>query len=112
MAIDMRDKVQELRKNWLKNGCNIDICFGINTGYVTVGNVGSSIQMNYTVIGHRVNIAHRLQLEARAGQILITARTLAGIENLVETEEIKNVKLKGIIKPINVYNVIRYKKVL
>ncbi|TLD42147.1 MAG: Adenylate cyclase [Candidatus Jettenia ecosi] len=68
--------------------------------------------MNYTVIGHRVNIAHRLQLEARAGQILITARTLAGIENLVETEEIKNVKLKGIIKPINVYNVIRYKKVL
>ncbi|WKZ20329.1 MAG: adenylate/guanylate cyclase domain-containing response regulator [Candidatus Jettenia sp. CY-1] len=111
MAIDMRDKVQELRKNWLKNGCNIDICFGINTGYVTVGNVGSSIQMNYTVIGHRVNIAHRLQLEAKAGQILITARTLAGIENLVETEEIKNVKLKGIIKPINVYNVIRYKKI-
>lgn len=67
MAIDMREKVQELRKNWLKNG-SIDICSGINTGYVTVGNVGPSIQMNYTVIGHRVNVAHRLQLEAKAGK--------------------------------------------
>src|SRR5574337_1246615 len=109
MAIDMREKVRELRNHWLESGCNIDIYFGINTGYATVGNIGSEIQMNYTVIGHQVNIAHRLQMEARPGQILITARTLSEIKDMVETEEIKNVKLKGIIKPINVYNVLRCK---
>ncbi|MBU6391149.1 MAG: adenylate/guanylate cyclase domain-containing response regulator [Planctomycetota bacterium] len=109
MAIDMREKVQELRTHWLEKGCNIDICFGINTGYATVGNIGSSTQMNYTVIGHQVNIAHRLQLEAKAGQILVTARTLTGIKDIVETTEIKNVKLKGIHKPINVYNVMGLK---
>ncbi len=109
MAIDMREKVQELHKHWLEKGCNIDICFGINTGYATVGNIGSSTQMNYTVIGHQVNIAHRLQLEAKAGQILVTARTLTGIKDIVETAEIKNVKLKGIHKPINVYNVMGLK---
>jgi len=65
--------------------------------------------MNYTVIGHHVNIAHRLQLEAKASQILITARTLSGIKDMIETEEIKNVKLKGISEPITVYNVIGLK---
>lgn len=110
MAIDMRNKIQELRKHWLEYGSNIDICSGINTGYVTVGNVGSAAQMNYTVIGHEVNIAHRLQLEAKVSQILITSNTLAGLKNMVETEEIKNVKLKGIYSPMTVFNVIRYKE--
>ncbi len=110
MAIDMRNKIQELRKHWLEYGSNIDICSGINTGYVTVGNVGSAVQMNYTVIGHEVNIAHRLQLEAKVSQILITSNTLAGLKNMVETEEIKNVKLKGIYSPMTVFNVIRYKE--
>ena len=112
MAIEMREKTQELRKHWLKHGCNIDICFGINTGYATVGNVGSATQLSYTVIGHQVNIAHRLQLEAKAGQILISPRTLNEIKNIkLETEEIKNVKLKGVNKPTDVYNVIRHTNV-
>ncbi|MCF6155951.1 MAG: response regulator [Candidatus Brocadia sp.] len=106
MAIDMREKVRSLRNHWLKMGCNIDIYFGINTGYVTVGNIGSEIQMNYTVIGHQVNIAYRLLMEAMPGQILVTARTLSEIKDMVETEEIKQVKLKGIHKPVDVYNVL------
>jgi len=113
MAIDMREKTQVLRKHWLEHGCNIDICFGINTGYATVGNVGSATHLSYTVIGHQVNIAHRLQLEAKAGQILISPRTLNEIKNIkLETEEIKNVKLKGVNKPINVYNIIRYTNIM
>ena len=109
MAIEMREKTQALRKHWLEHGCNIDICFGINTGYATVGNIGSETQLSYTVIGHQVNIAHRLQLEAKAGQILISPRTLNEIKNIkLETEEIKNVKLKGVNKPTDVYNVIRH----
>lgn len=110
MAIDMREKVRELRSHWFERGCNIDIYFGINTGYVTVGNIGSEIQMNYTVIGHQVNIAHRLQMEARPGQILVTARTLSEIKDIVEAEEITNVKLKGINKPFTVYNVLQCKE--
>lgn len=110
MAIDMREKVRDLRNHWLEMGCNIDIYFGINTGYATVGNIGSAIQMNYTVIGHQVNIAHRLQMEARPGQILVTARTLSEIKDIVETEEIRQVKLKGIHKPVDVYNVLRCKR--
>lgn len=109
MAIDMRNKVHELQNHWLKTGCNIDIYFGINTGYATVGNIGSEIQMNYTVIGHQVNIAHRLQMEAKPSQILITQRTFSEIKDLVETEEIKAVKLKGINKPVDIYNVLWFK---
>lgn len=109
MAVEMRKKTQELRSHWLEHGSNIDICFGINTGYVTVGNIGSATQLSYTVIGHHVNVAHRLQLEAKAGQILITPRTLGEIKNMkLETEEIKDVKLKGVNKLTTVHNVLRY----
>jgi adenylate cyclase len=111
MAIDMRERVQSLRKHWLEKGCNIDICIGINTGPVTVGNFGSVAQMNYTVIGHQVNIAHRLQLEAKAGQILTTKQALTGLQHIIAAEEIKNVRLKGINKPMDVYNIIGYKDV-
>ncbi len=111
MAIDMRERVQSLRNHWLEKGCNIDICMGINTGYVTVGNFGSVAQMNYTVIGHQVNIAHRLQLEAKAGQILTTKQALTGLQQIIAAEEIKNVRLKGINKPMDVYNVVGYKDV-
>lgn len=110
MAIDMRDKVHELQNHWVKTGSNIGIYFGINTGYATVGNIGSEIQMNYTVIGHQVNIAHRLQMEAKPSQILIAQRTFSEIKDLVEVEEIKALKLKGINKPVDVYNVLRFKR--
>ena len=82
MAVNMRNKTHELQQHWLNHGCNIDICFGINTGYATVGNIGSPAQLSYTVIGHQVNIAHRLQLEAKAGQILIAPRTLSEMKNI------------------------------
>jgi Adenylate cyclase, family 3 (some proteins contain HAMP domain) len=110
MAIDMRDKVHELQNHWVKTGSNIGIYFGINTGYATVGNIGSEIQMNYTVIGHQVNIAHRLQMEAKPSQILIAQRTFSEIKDLVEVEEIKALKLKGINKLVDVYNVLRFKR--
>jgi adenylate cyclase len=50
---------------------------GINTGVVTVGNLGTQALCDYTVIGHEVNKAQRLEGAATAGGLLVARRTYA-----------------------------------
>lgn len=104
-ALDMQRKVAELRNEWLHYGQELGIGIGINTGYMTVGNIGSDMQKDYTVIGNQVNVAARLESLAKAGQILISQRTYSRVENFVETEAVGEVHVKGIYYPILTYNV-------
>ena len=105
MAVDMQNKVSELKPEWLQYGYEFGVGIGINTGYMTVGNIGSDLHKDYTVIGNQVNVAARLESIAKAGQILISQRTCSRVEGLVELEMLGEIKVKGIHSPIVTYNV-------
>jgi class 3 adenylate cyclase len=110
MAIAMKEKIKHLQEKWPLEEYQLNIGIGINTGYVTVGNIGSENRMDYTVIGKQVNLASRLQSEAKAGQILISKRTFEAVKEFIEAEEIQEITVKGLRSPISVYNVIGLKE--
>ena len=105
MAIDMQKKADELKKEWLHYGYELGMGIGINTGYMTVGNIGSDMHMDYTVIGNQVNVAARLESIAKPGQILVSQRTYSRVAKLVEAERIGEISVKGIHTPVMTYNV-------
>ena len=107
MALEMQEQVKDLNAHSLLwSDYPLAIGIGINTGYVTVGNVGSEHHKDYTIIGRHVNLAARLEEEAKPGQVLVSNRTYRLTANMVKAEDVGAISVKGFEKPILVYNVL------
>ncbi|MEW6185799.1 MAG: adenylate/guanylate cyclase domain-containing protein [Thermodesulfobacteriota bacterium] len=109
MAVTARERLEGLRTKWKKLGYNLDVSFGIATGFVYVGNIGFEGRMDYAAIGKTTNLAARLCAAAKGGEILINRKTLFRVEDLVEVEEIGALEVKGFSEPVTAYNVLRLK---
>ena len=109
MALKMQGRVKELNEESLFWGdFPLSIGIGINTGYITVGNIGPENHQDYTVIGRHVNLAARLEQEAKPGQILISQRTYNLVKEAIKVEKIGEVAMKGFERPVPVYSVYGY----
>ena len=107
MALEMRDRVKELRGTWLKKGYDLDLGVGIAAGYATLGTMGFEGRMDYGTVGNLPNLAARLCAEAKGGQILTDQKTMSRLENAFEAEAIEQLSLKGITRPVLAYNILR-----
>jgi class 3 adenylate cyclase len=106
MAMEMQSRVKFLGEEQpFGDVLLLGIGIGINTGYVTVGNIGSPLHMDYTVVGRNVNLAARLEQEAKPGQTLISQRTYNLVKDVVEVEKLKEIEAKGFDRPMMVYDV-------
>jgi adenylate cyclase len=108
-ALAMQKKMAELNANWMSLGQEPHLIrIGINTGPVTVGNLGTEYLWDYTVIGPEVNKSQRLESAAEPGGLLLARRTYALARKqgvLPEDLPPKVVNLKGIGEEPDVYPV-------
>jgi len=109
MALEMRDCLGTLTRTWRKQGIELGFGIGIAHGYATMGAIGFEGRWQYGAIGTVANLAARLCDEARDGQILVSQRVYAQVEELVEAEPVGELTLKGLHRPITTYNVLRLK---
>ncbi len=84
----------------------LGVGFGIHTGSVVAGYIGSSKTLSYTVIGDVANTSARLCSRALAGQIIISATTRAKLDGRFEVEELPPAKMKGKGEAMAIFNVI------
>lgn len=106
-AIEMQKQTAELRERWRQSdGFPLSIRIGINSGEVVVGNMGSSRRLAYTVLGSAVNLAQRLETNARVGGILISQRTYELVKDEIATRPIGALKVKGIEEPVSAHEVL------
>jgi class 3 adenylate cyclase len=76
---------------------------GVNSGEVVVGNIGSESRAKYGIVGSPVNLTHRIQTVAEAGEVVISESAHRYAEGKFAAERLTDVKLKGVKERENLY---------
>ena len=105
-ALAVRGQVSGLVEAWRERGHDLDFGIGIALGHATLGTIGSDGMAHYAAIGTVTNLASRLSDAADKGQILVSARVRAETEQSVECEPVGPFELKGLSRPVAVFNVL------
>ncbi|MGQ9687831.1 MAG: CHASE2 domain-containing protein [Desulfobaccales bacterium] len=108
-ALEMVQRLKVLDQEWIGRGRPpLKIGIGINSGWVAVGNMGSSRLFDYTAIGDNVNLASRLEgLNKYYGtEILVSAATIGHLDNGLILREVDLVKVKGREQAVAIYELL------
>jgi adenylate cyclase len=105
MAVEMRDAMTALTSAWRKRGHELDFSIGVALGYATIGRIGFEGRYDYGAVGSVLNLASRLCDAAEPGQIVVSRRVLAEVEETVEAEPLGRLELRGFGKPVEAFAV-------
>ncbi len=107
-ALDMMEELARLRVGWRERGLpELDIGIGVNTGSMSVGNMGSVNRFDYTVMGDHVNLGSRLEgLNKQYGtHIIISQFTRDAVGDQFTCRELDSVAVKGKKEPVRIFEV-------
>jgi class 3 adenylate cyclase len=107
LAIEMRERMANLSADWARLGHNLGLGVGISFGFATLGEIGFEGRRDYGVIGTTVNLASRLCAEAEPGQVILAQKAYQAVEELVEAHSLGEFQLKGFLRPVAAFNVLR-----
>jgi PAS domain S-box-containing protein len=107
-AISIQEKVHELHKE-IPEQFRLEYGIGIHLGEALLGLVGTQKRIEYTAIGDSVNVAKRLQENAKPGQILISREAVDSLDGDVELRPLAPMLVAGKEQPLEVYEVLGVK---
>jgi adenylate cyclase len=108
-ALEMQERLAEWNAE-RKEGPELRIRIGINSGNAVAGEIGSINKKEYTVLGDTVNTASRLESSvAKPGSVVIGANTHALVEGQFECRALGTFKVKGKALEIPAYEVLAAK---
>ena len=111
-ALDMLEKIDELntvRELEAREGGHpfipINVGVGLNTGVGVVGNMGSELKFNYSVLGDSVNLASRLEGQSKeyGFPIIAGSKTALAVKDRFAILELDFVMVKGKKEPEVIY---------
>jgi adenylate cyclase len=114
-ALDMLDRIADLnrirKEESQSNGkpfISLQVGVGLNTGPCVVGNMGSDLRFDYSVLGDSVNLASRLEGQSKTYGISIIAgsKTALAAKDKFAILEIDFITVKGKTEPEVVYALI------
>ncbi len=106
-ALEMQSGVAQLSEQRIAEGKDpISIGIGISAGEAVAGTVGTESHMEYTVIGDKVNLAARLESNAKPGQILVSESTYVQIADQVQARCLGVINVKGKEEQVTVYEIL------
>lgn len=106
-ALRQMEKLHELNEHW-PEAKRINIGIGLNSGIMTVGNMGSPGRMNYTLMGDNVNLGARLEGTNKqyGTNIIISEFTYGMVKDKFIVRELDNIRVKGKNKPALIYELV------
>lgn len=105
-AIRMSQRLVGLRQQWRDRGLPmVKIGIGINSDTVRVGNFGSNLRFDYTIIGDGVNLASRLEGANKqyGTETLISESTWEQVRDELVTRELDLIQVKGRQQPTRIF---------
>jgi len=104
-GLTMISKMHDLSKDFQERGLpELKIGVGINTGVMSVGNMGSEFRMAYTVLGDAVNLGSRLEgITKQYGVNIIVSDETRGRVPDYQFRKLDQVRVKGKHEPVSIY---------
>jgi class 3 adenylate cyclase len=88
------------------HGIEVQIRVGLNSGEVVVRAIGNDLHMDYFAIGQTTHLAARMEQLAPPDRIWLTAATLRLAEGFIQVNTLGPVPVKGLIEPVEVYELV------
>ena len=101
-ALEMMQAIGEFNR---EHDADLGLHFGINTGRVVAGGVGTRERQDYSVMGHAVNLAARLEDASERGEIFVGEQTQRAAAAFFEFEEM-TLKVKGASAPLTAFRLL------
>ncbi len=111
-ALDMASQLEAFNQEYAAQLAKpLALHFGINSGLVIAGGIGTRQRQDYSVMGAAVNLAARLADLSESGEILVGENTFRLTAPMFEFEALPPVHLKGKAQPVRAYRLQKAKTI-